>query len=314
MKKSGKAMTFMLFMLISAMIPAAAFAKEAKKYVPTAGTEYRWNESKKKWVRSGETFKADFDKAGKVKSLKLAWKDDDAKEAESLKYTYTWKGNNLKQESLKFTSTKDGKAGEKYTVKTTYNLKKKKPVKEKNVCYYYDEDGLLAGSFTTETKYAWNKNNKKGSGETSYTYKKKDDKTPYTGKVKDTYTLKKGKIAASKEDGYSFKYFDNGNLKSITKTSADGRSKNVTEFNKVGYRVKYSYSLKDKNGTVTGYTTTYKWTMADKKPKSVEWVTKERNGKIVDRYRYKYTRTKKVKQSRNCDAFGIEVWLGVWGE
>lgn len=314
-------MIAMLLVLISTMIPAIAFAKDAgkagkdgKTYVPTAGTEYRWDKKKNKWIRTGVKFSADYDKQGKVRSVKIAWKDDKAKESESLKYNYTWKGDNLQKESFKYKSLSNGKSGESYSVKTTYNIKNKKPVKEENVCYYYDEDGQLAGSFITKTKYTWKKNNKKGSGETRYTLQKKDDKTPYTGRSTDTYTLKKGKIAASKEDGYSFKYYDNGNLKSITKTSTDGKDKSVTKFNKAGYRVKYSYSHKDEKGVVTGYVTTYKWTIADKKPKGVEWYTKELNGTTTDRYRYKYTETKKVAKSRNCDTFGIEVWLGLWGE
>ena len=47
----GKLLTAVLSVLILTMIPGTAFAKEAKKsvksggiYVPTAGTEYIWNE------------------------------------------------------------------------------------------------------------------------------------------------------------------------------------------------------------------------------------------------------------------------------
>jgi hypothetical protein len=321
MKITGKLLAAAFAVMILIMIPGIAFANGTKEsvnsgrsYVPTAGIEYIWDEAKSKWVPSGETFKAVFDKRGKIRSLDIAWKSDDGREIESLKYTYQWKGDNLKRESLKYVSSNDGKAGERYSAKTTYKVKHKKPVKEKNVCYYYDEDGKLAASFTTETKYKWNKNNKKGSGKTKSSLWNKEGNEPYTRRSSDLYTLKSGKISTSREDGYSFKYYKNGNLKSITKFSADGETRSVTDFNKAGYRVKFSYSSKDKNGAATGYVTTYRWSVVDRKPKSVEWFTKDLSGRITDRYRYRYTKTKKVAQSRNCDVFGLEVWLGIWGE
>ena len=321
MKIRGKLLTAVLSVLILTMIPGTAFAKEAKKsvksggiYVPTAGTEYIWNEEKGTWVPSGETFKAVFDKQGKVRSLDIVWKSDDGREAESLKYTYKWKGDNLRRESLKYVSSNDGNAGESYSVKTTYKVKQKKPVKEKDVCYYYDEYGQLAASFTTETKYKWNKNNKKGSGKTKSSSWDKDSNESYTIKSKGAYTLKRGKISKIRKDGYSLKYYKNGNLKSVTKISADGVTRSVTEYNKAGYRVKFSYSSKDENGAAVGYVTTYRWSVDGGKPKSVEWFTKDLSGSITNRYLYQYTRTRKVSQSRNCDVFGLEVWLGIWGE
>ena len=321
MKITGKLLAAVLAVMIVTTIPGTAFAKETKKsagsgrsYVPTAGIEYIWDDAKGAWVPSGETFKAVFDKQGKVRSLDITWKSDDGRETESLKYSYQWKGGNLRRESLKYVSSKDGKAGESYSAKTSYKVKKKRPVKEKDVCYYYDEDGQLAASFTTETKYKWNKNNKKGSGKTTSSSWNKDGNVFDTMKSTDAYTLKRGKISTSREDGYSLKYYKNGNLKSITQNSADGETRSVTEYNKAGYRVKFSYSSKDENGAATGYVTTYRWSVADGKPKSVEWFTKDLSGRITDRYRYRYTKTKKVAQSRNCDVFGLEVWLGIWGE
>ena len=32
---------------------------------------------------------------------------------------------------------------------------------------------------------------------------------------------------------------------------------------------------------------------------------------VHNQYYYEFTETRKVKQSRNCDAFGFEVWLGI---
>lgn len=65
MKKTRKLMMIMLTLLIVAMIPGTAFAKKAKKagksYVPTAGTEYK-DEETNTWEPSGESFKAVFDK------------------------------------------------------------------------------------------------------------------------------------------------------------------------------------------------------------------------------------------------------------
>ena len=321
MKNKGKLLMAVLTVLMFTVIPGTAFAKETKKsvksgriYVPTAGNGYTWDEVKNTWVPSGETFKAAFNQQGKVRSLKIDWKSDDARETESLQYNYQWKGDNLTRVTVKYVSSNDGKTGESFSVKTTYKVRQKKPVKEKDVCYYYDEDGQLASSLTTETKYTWNKNNRKGSSTTKASYRDKDGKDPYTMKSSNAYTLKNGKISTSREDHYSFKYYKNGNLKSITKTSADKRTRNVTDFNEAGYRVKFSHSSKDGNGAVTGYVTTYKWTVVNGKPKSVEWFTKDQDGRITDRCRYQYTSTKKVAQSRNCDVFGLEVWLGIWGE
>lgn len=321
MKKTGKLLTAVLAVLLFTMIPGIAFAKETKKsdksgrnYVPTAGIGYTWDEEKNTWIPSGETFTAVFNQQGKVMSLNIVWKSDDARETESLQYNYQWKGDNLRRETAKYVSSNNGKAGESYSLKTTYKVKQKKPVKEKDVCYYYDEDGQLAASFTTETKYKWNKNNKKGSSTTKASYWDKDSMDPYTMKSSNAYTLEKGRISTSRKDRYSFKYYKNGNLKSITKTSADNGTRSVTDFNKAGYRVKYSYSSKDENGAATGYVRTYKWSVVNGKPKSVEWFTKDQNGRITDRYRYQYTKTKKVARSRNCDVFGLEVWLGTWGE
>ena len=139
MKKSGNLMIAMLLVLIFTMTPAIAYAKktgkagkDGKSYVPTAGTEYSWDKKKNKWVKSGVKFSAEFDKQGKVRSVKIAWKDDKAKESESLKYNYAWTGDNLKKESFKYRSSSKGKSGESYSVKTTYNIKEKKPVKEEN--------------------------------------------------------------------------------------------------------------------------------------------------------------------------------------
>lgn len=318
MKKTRKLMMIMLTLLIVAMIPGTAFAKKAKKagksYVPTAGTEYKWDEETNTWEPSGESFKAVFDKQGRVRSLSVAWADDAGRFTDYLVYTYAWKGDNIKKESLKYTSSDDGKSSESYSIKTTYKVKKKRPVKEKYVCYYYDKDGQIASSSTIQTTYRWDKDNKNGSRVTKSRSQNRDDTVPSLSRSTDVYTLKNGRLSTSWMDNYSYKYYKNGNLKSVSRTGEDGRTKDVTKYNNAGYRVKHSRTVTDDDGAVTKNVTTYKWTISGGKPKSVEWFTRDQSGTVTDRYRYEYTKTRKVKQTRNCDVFGFEVWLGLWGE
>ena len=65
------------------------------------------------------------------------------------------------------------------------------------------------------------------------------------------------------------------------------------------------------DGKVRWIVTTYKWTMDGKKPKRLEYFSQNQDGEIYNQHYYEFTETRKVKQSRNCDAFGFEVWLGI---
>jgi hypothetical protein len=43
----------------------------------------------------------------------------------------------------------------------------------------------------------------------------------------------------------------------------------------------------------------------------LEYFSQNQDGEIYNQHYYEFTETRKVKQSRNCDAFGFEVWLGI---
>ena len=322
MKKSRKLMMVLLAVLIIAMIPTTAFAKKAKKggkggkwYVPTAGSLEYWDKEKNAWQPSGETFTANFDNKGRVKAVTYTYTDTDTKRVwSSDTYTYTWKGDFLKSKKNvdTYTNTEGQVSGSTY--ETTYKYKGKKPSREKYTYVRTNSKGIVTYSSSTDTQYTWGA--KKGSvaSETHYTDFNEDGSVDtdsgYRGA--NVITLKKGKKGASWTSYTTYKYYANGNLKAAVTNDTGSKETTVREYNKAGFLVKYSrtWVVKENGGYKTNWTTTtYNWQMNGKQPVSVESSNAVSEGEADPPQKWTFTSVKKVKQSRNCDAFGTSVWI-----
>ena len=256
MKTAKRLMAMLLVAALLAVTPAAAMAAE---YVPTKGTYYWKNGTK--WQKGTEytwSYKGD----GKIK--KVTYKEPDGYSSST---TYKWKGSFLK--TLRY-------SGNEYT---SYKFKNNRLQSMTDVYGSNKETG----------KFKWDKKKKKG------TYKGDGFTNVITvnskgQRVKQSYIYSDGTYT------YSYKYYSNGNVKSIS-LKGPGYSFS-TKYNKAGYLT----SRKSSDGY--SYTCKYK---KNKKGQITEKITKYNSGgenKIV------YTKWKKVSRTWNCDGFGTTVSLG----
>ena len=63
MKKTKTLWILVLAIMMLTMVHANVFAASA--YVPTGGTQYKWDADKKKWVEN-TSFKATYDNSGRI--------------------------------------------------------------------------------------------------------------------------------------------------------------------------------------------------------------------------------------------------------
>ena len=322
MKKSRKLMMVLLAVLIIAMIPTTAFAKKAKKggkggkwYVPTAGSLEHWDAEKNAWVSSNETFTANFDNKGRVKAVTFVNTDPDTQRVWwSETSTYTWKGDFIKSSKDVETYTNiEGKVSGS-TYETTYKYKGKKPSRRKHTYTSTNSDGRQTYYSSSDAQYKWGK--KQGVVATEYHYidYKEDGSVADDGgsRSADMITLKKGRKGASFTSYTTYKYYANGNLRSAVTNNTGSKETTVSEYNKAGFLVKYTRTwVVQENGSpkTQWSTTTYNWQMNGKQPVSVESSNVVSEGEANAPQKWTFTSVKKVKQSRNCDAFGTQVWL-----
>ena len=192
--------------------------------------------------------------------------------------------------------------------------------KLKKVTYKYGSEKntytyTWKGDYLKKTKYSYTgdkprtttytyKNRKlskvKGSGfKTTYKWKGSKGTATQTydgGKNIFKLTLKNGRLAKETMKGgsfsYTYSYYQRGLRKSYKYKDKDYTHK-VT-YGKNGFPKKSSYD---------STTVTYKW-----KKKEVT-ITQKEKGKVVSKYKWKFSKTKRVNRAWNCDAYGLSVSL-----
>lgn len=271
MRRTKRLWTLFLAVMIIAMIPASAFAA-SKKNIPTAGYKEQLKDGK--WVKLND-FSMNYNSQGKIISYSRRFAGGGSE-----KTTYKWNGDRV----IQSTYTSSDKSTNKE--KRSFLKKKKNFVKSAVVDNGNDHITLT---------YKWKKN-------TATVTEKYDDNSSepssYTVKVNNNGRILMESHPREYASGplvYKYKYYGNGNLKSITNSNGA-----VMKYNKDGYLAA--------NGIIT-----YKYTMDKKKkaPKLVEWTEYFENEEF--KFRIKYTKYKKVSKVRNCDATGYRVILGTFG-
>ena len=310
MKKNRTLTVLLIAALLAAMIPGTAFAK-AKKYVPTEGTKYTYEGGK--WKKTSETFTASFKSSGKVTSVKVknfrVDFDNESYGIGSKEWKYAWTGDNLKKEEYKvdrtdtqkYTDEETGdvieeKIHEVSTDVSSYTIKKEKP-KKFSETIKISLNGDLLRHDEINCSYTWK--GKKGTVKGTEKRIKNWGDPGYTKTIKDEIKLKSGRRASVKTGGWKYTYYGDYLLKKESGTYANGIAFTRT-YNKNGFvKEKKDGSLK----------TSYQWTIKSGVPKEVV-VTETGNGK-TKKYKWVFTKTKEVSKIRNCDAYGLPVWLGV---
>ena len=282
MKRAKKLIWLLVTAAVFATAPLTAMALPAGGYVPTTGTWYYQDSSTKKWVKD---YKVSFSykKDGRLTKVTQQYVD-----APSVYTTaYTWKGN--------------------YITKINYKNN------------YYDEFGLTTYKYKNKklTSYGYGEGNVqkyKWKGKTG-TYSQTWDGGSYTNKftinakgqlVKETYKYKNSGITTT--DTSTYKYYGNGNLKSMTsKNQSSNVDSYVVKYNQKGYKTSESY----KSNTYTSKTT-YKYKYKKGKLKEVVITSSGKNDgeSFKDSSKIEFTKWKNVSHIRNCDAWGhvISLW------
>lgn len=179
--------------------------------------------------------------------------------------------------------SKGMKRGERYTWKGDYITKL--------VCDYRDS-GTLQYKYDRNHKLVYRK-----AGRTKYTYKWSGKTARYdNGGMKETLTFnKKGQRtkAVYGTSAYKYSYYKNGNLKKVSSKFS------TTKYNSRGDLTYFSYSFLDMSASFTYQTD------SSGRITQVDVAYKDKNGahnaKIV------YSKWKKVRHVRNCDATGTTV-------
>lgn len=314
MRKNRVLTVLLIAALLAAMIPGTAFAKakKSKKYVLTAGTKYTYEGGK--WKKTSETFTASFDSSGKVKSVKIKNYrvdfDSTSYGLGSKEWKYAWTGNNLKKKEcvtdwINYEEHDDPemnqgaeKIPEVISDITSYTIKKGRPKKSTQIIKdFQGSSKSLRWHDETRCSYIWK--GKKGTVKGTDRRIKDWGGSGFTKAINDEITLKSGRRVSVKEGDWKYTYYGDCLLKTESGTYADGM-KFTRTYNKNGFikEVKNDYKK-----------TSYQWTIKKGVPKEV--VVTEKSDSSTRKYKWVFTKTKSVSKIRNCDAYGLPVWLGV---
>jgi antitoxin component YwqK of YwqJK toxin-antitoxin module len=288
------------------MIPGTAFAKKkkGKGEVPTAGKLYYLDQGK--WQPTDNTFTAVVDKAGKVTSVSYT-----NGHGSSSTYSYEWRGENLVHVVHNRSNTWDN-GSDAYSFDLSITIRKKKPAAATETRTRYENGKLVERNLIVST-FRWNK--KDGSQAKEYNNVWEDNSTD-KGRDADIITIAKNRRTSKWNENYTYTYYKNGALKTVTRIGRDGREKSYREYDANGYliveRTEGDWEVREWQKR------NYTWTFEGKTPKSVEiqgtgsWPDDE-GTYTVESYaeKWEFTATQPVKKVRNCDSYGIEVWNGI---
>ena len=222
------------------------------------------------------------------------------------KYVYNSSTKKWVKTDTSFTATFSGSGKlKKYTF--TYG-----PNDKSTVTYTWSGDRLkkykssYTGAKTHTATYSY-KNGKpsKVSGKSFKTvYKWKGNKgtiTQTAGKEKYKYkmTLKNGRISSETEletsAKWTYSYYQRGLRKKTTYKSKNGKT--ISTYGKNGFL---------KKRTSGSSTTTYNW------KKNEVIITNKDNGKVTGKYKWKFSKTKRVSRVWNCDATGFSTYFNLY--
>ena len=315
MKKNRALTVLLIAALLAAMIPGTVFAKakKSKKYVPTAGTKYTYERGK--WKKTSETFTASFNRSGKVTSVKIKNYRTDFDSTSyglgSKEWKYAWTGNNLKKKEcvtdwVNYEGHADDETGRSGVEKipevisdiASYTIKKGKPKKSTEIIKQF-QGSSKNPSWHDETRcnYIWK--GKKGIVKETDKRIKDWGGTGFTKTINDEVKQKSGRRVSEKEGDWKYTYYGDCLLKKESGTYKNGATCTRT-YHKNGF-VK-EVKINDKK-------TSYRWTIKKGVPKEV--VVTETGYGSTRKYKWVFTKTKSVSKIRNCDAYGLPVWLGV---
>ena len=269
MNRAKKLIGMLVAAAVLTAVPLTAMALPAGGYVPTSGTRYTLDEKTKKWVKDA-TISSTYKKDGRLTKNTVKYMYGTSNSC-----AYSWKGNYITKYVYKY-SDKDYTS----TSSTTYKYKN-----NKRVSYQNSGDKAVKIKWKGKTgTYSI------GNGQTyKYTINQKGQLIKSAGRVEEGGLLVSGT--------YTYKYYANGNLKSITTKGKNSTS--VEKFNKQGYRTSSSYKL----GSFSTKST-YKYKTKNGKIREV--VETYTSGSYTYSRKTVFNKWKKVSHVRNCDAWGLQ--------
>lgn len=305
MKRSKKVLAVLLAGAMTAGMATTAFAKKVSGTIPTAGTVYRKSSDAKDYTEQG-SFVSGYETSGKVRYYIYTDKVSNY----TITTTYKWKGNLLSKVQTVFDDKNETR-----TSLTTYKYSKNRLVSESYKSLATSKKGEPAEIYATNTTYKWNGNE---------AVVKESDKISGYKTVTGTITAKKnGKktaVTSSTSGPVNYKY-ENGLLKQryVKAVGIQELHVSMTNYNSLGYPVNSMsinrYDAPQRTNSTNSSTTTYAYTLAGKTPvEMVKTYTENYKDDGKDRSYTNYTKVvytafKSVKQIRNCDGFGNDVFF-----